>query len=312
MADEQVAVLIDVENVGLNSIQWLFDQVSEFGRIIVKRAYADWSAAGNKRDEILELGIEPIHLYHGTKTKNSSDIRLVIDAIDLLYQVNVDSFVIVSADSDFVPLAIRLRAAGKTVIGAGRRSAAASSLVMSSDRYIDLDQAVQTATPPPVHAEHEESHEALLARALSVADDDGRTTGSKLHQTMRRLDPGFDVRTLGFSSFSRFLAASDQVKVTRTSGSGDMIVEIADTGSAQGASATPGDSWDSKVDDAWSKTAMKSGQKIPGTTAATAAAQMLGHAKLSDSPYRTLQKLLDASPALNEKWARNRSTIIRR
>ena len=103
MADQQIAVLIDYENVGLESIQWLFDQVSEMGRIIVKRAYADWSGATSQqdRDRILELGIEPIHLFHTTRTgKNSSDIRLVTDAIDLLYQSPVDTFVIASADSE--------------------------------------------------------------------------------------------------------------------------------------------------------------------------------------------------------------------
>ena len=81
MADPQVAVLIDFENVGLTSLQWLFDQISDVGRIIVKRAYADWTATSKGRDQLLELGIEPIHLFHSSGSgKNSSDIRLVIDA----------------------------------------------------------------------------------------------------------------------------------------------------------------------------------------------------------------------------------------
>ena len=85
--ERQVAVLIDFENVGLNSIQWLFDQISDIGRISVKRAYTDWSVVKGKRDQLLHLGIEPIHLFTwGASGKNSSDIRLVIDAVDLLYQ----------------------------------------------------------------------------------------------------------------------------------------------------------------------------------------------------------------------------------
>ena len=70
MADRQLAVLIDVENVGLDSIQWLFDQLSHVGRIIVKRAYGDWSAAGSKRDQLLQLGIEPIQLFHAAQSPN--------------------------------------------------------------------------------------------------------------------------------------------------------------------------------------------------------------------------------------------------
>ena len=115
--DRQIAVLIDVENVGLDSIQWLFDQLADIGRIIVKKAYGDWSVTGSKRDKVLELGIEAIQVYHATPSgKNTSDIRLGIDAVDLLYQSPVDTFVIVSADSDFVPLVSRLRAAGKMVL----------------------------------------------------------------------------------------------------------------------------------------------------------------------------------------------------
>jgi hypothetical protein len=93
MADQQIAVLIDYENVGLNAIQWLFDQISDMGRVTVRRAFADWSVAASQRDQLLELGIEPIHLFHSVKSgKNSSDIRLAIDAIELLYQSPVDTF----------------------------------------------------------------------------------------------------------------------------------------------------------------------------------------------------------------------------
>ncbi len=82
IAERQLAVLIDFENTGLKSIQWLFDQVSDIGRIIVKRAYADWSVEADKRDQLLELGIEPVHLFRSSGGgKNSSDIRLAIDAL---------------------------------------------------------------------------------------------------------------------------------------------------------------------------------------------------------------------------------------
>src|SRR3990172_7299499 len=101
MADQQIAVLIDYENVGLGSIRWLFDQISDIGRIVVKRAYADRSAENTRRDrgQVLELGIEPVILFHSAASgKNSSDIRLAIDAVDLLHGSSfIDTFVIVSA-----------------------------------------------------------------------------------------------------------------------------------------------------------------------------------------------------------------------
>ena len=115
LTEAQIAVLIDLENISLNTIQWLFDQISDVGRVILKKAYADWSLEASKRDQLLELGIEAIPLMRSTSGgKNASDIRLAIDAVDLLYTSPVDAFVIVSSDSDFVPLVSKLRGAGKT------------------------------------------------------------------------------------------------------------------------------------------------------------------------------------------------------
>ena len=186
MADPQVAVLIDFENVGLTSLQWLFDQISDVGRIIVKRAYADWTATSKGRDQLLELGIEPIHLFHSSGSgKNSSDIRLVIDAVDLLHSSPVDTFVVVSADSDFVPLVSRLRSAGKIVIGAGRQAVVSRSLVLSCDRYLYLDH-----TEEPLVGDSPTGSSlanSLLVRAVEAAmDDQGKVVGSKLYQTLQR------------------------------------------------------------------------------------------------------------------------------
>lgn len=232
MADQQIAVLIDYENVGLNSIQWLFDQISDVGRVIVKRAYADWSTTASKlgRDKLLELGIEPIHLFHSAGSgKNSSDIRLATDAVDLLYQSPVDTFVIVSADSDFVPLVSKLRAAGKTVIGAGRQAVVSRTLVTSCDRYFYLDQnsTQTTVSPARKRSPQRQPIDSLLVRAVKATmDEQGRTLGSKLRQTLQRLDPSFDFRALGHSTFSKYLEASPEVKVTRPRGPGDVVVEL--------------------------------------------------------------------------------------
>lgn len=312
MTDRQIAVLVDFENVGLSSIQWLFDQISDVGRIIVKRAYADWSVARERRDQLLELGIEPIHLFHSTRTgKNSSDIRLVIDAVDLLYESPVDTFVIVSSDSDFVPLVSKLRAGGKTVIGAGRRAAAPRTLVISCDRYFYLEESGNAAEGAKPAKEVETG--SLLERAVrAVMDGQGRAGGSRLHQTLQRLDPGFDFRTLGYSTFTRYLEASPEVKVSRPRGPGDVVVELAETEPApQGVHTEPGE-WGPRIDALWSKRASRAGQALAGSTAAADAATVLGASKLSSSRYKTLRRLLDASDHLSSRWSLNMSRIIRR
>ena len=93
--ESQIAVLIDFENVGLNSIQGLFDQLSDIGRIIIKKAYADWSTLKTPREQLFDLGVEPVLVLKSTSGgKNSSLIRRTIDAGDLMLQTTVDTFVI--------------------------------------------------------------------------------------------------------------------------------------------------------------------------------------------------------------------------
>ena len=228
MADQQVAVLIDYENVGLNAIQWLLDQIADVGRVIVKRSYGDSSATSRKqRDQLLELGIESIHVSRATSAgKNASDIRLSIDAIELLYQSPVDTFVIVSSDTDFVPLVNKLRSSGKTVIGAGRQATVSRALVTSCDRYFYLDTDGNLSEEEP--SSQKADSDSLLVRAVTVAmDDEGKVLGSKLRGTMQRLDPGFDFKALGYTTFSKYLEASPEVTMTRPRGrGGDVSVEL--------------------------------------------------------------------------------------
>ncbi len=377
-AERQIAVLIDFENVGLGSIQWLFDQVSDIGRITVKRAYADWADQRNKAagDQLLQLGIEPIHRPPSAAAgKNSSDIRLVIDAVELAYQSPVDTFVIASSDSDFAPLVSKLRAAGKVVFGAGRREATSRTLVISCDRYLYLEQdqsqprRARPGRPPKRQQQQQQPINDLLARAVKASiDEHGKVVGSRLHQTIQRLDPGFNFRAMGHSTFTKYLEASPEVKVTRPRGAGDVTVELADqalptqtpttqpaptqdeptqapitrapTTQAEPAQPAPteapttqalptqptptqptltqaeepvdadADVW-ARVDDIWQVRAGEPGGRIPGQRAASDAAQALSVQNLKSSPYKTLQRLLDASEFLRTRWSREGNVIIR-
>jgi uncharacterized protein (TIGR00288 family) len=229
LAEENVAVLVDYENVGLESMESLLDQLSDVGRVIIKRAYADWSVHRNKRDQLLEYGIEAAHHFRSTKqSKNSSDISLTIDAIDLLYSAPVDVFVIVSSDSDFVPLVNKLRSAGKSAIGAGRRGGSSPTLVKSCDRYIYLDEPKPAAQAQRRRRRSSEPQaEGLLRRAIDASmDSEGQVGGSKLYQTMQRIDPSFNYKELGHSTFTRFLESCKTVIVERPADGGDTIVSF--------------------------------------------------------------------------------------
>ncbi|MFC2065903.1 NYN domain-containing protein [Chloroflexota bacterium] len=316
LTDKQIAVLIDLENVGLNRIQWLFDQISDVGRIIVKKAYADWSAESHKRDQLLELGIEPIHLFRSTKGgKNASDIRLAIDAADLLYTSPVDTFVIVSSDSDFVPLVSKLRAAGKIVFGAGEQNKAPSTLVKSCDRYfyLDQDRSIRKRSRKRDSVSKETDAENLIKRAVMASmDEHGRVVGSKLHQMILRLDPSFDYRSYGYSTFTKFLEAFPGLKLIPSKGPGDVIIELPEQTPQAIAELTPSKELWEQIDSAWSKRVEKYGESVPGPMAAADAATALGVDKLSKSQYKTLQGLINASEYLSEKWLREGNTIKKR
>ena len=348
MAEDNVAVLIDYENTGLDSVQYLLDQLSDVGRVIIRRAYADWSIERGKRDQLLELGIEARHLFRSTRSgKNSSDILLTMDAIELLYGHDLDTFVIVSSDSDFVPLVSKLRGAGKTVIGAGRRDVTSATLVKSCDRYIFFDDAEasrqvsrrvpnrtrtrETESPAPSEAP------SLLVRALEAStDEQGQVVGSKLYQTMLRIDPSFNYKAMGHRTFTHYLESSQEIKVERPQGRGDVVVQLnhsrdadtreagsreagsrdtgsRDTGSRDvGPSASNGSlspNWERDVDSAWSRR-IRNG-RLSGQAAAVAAAQALDKSSLKTAGYRSLDKLLDSSPFLRTKWRRDGNAIHR-
>ncbi len=333
MADANVAVLIDYENVGMGAIQYLLDQLSDVGRVIIKRAYADWSVPvqRGKQDQLLELGIEPIHQYLSNRSgKNSSDIRLAIDAIDILYGSPVDTFVIVSSDSDFVPLIGKLRAVGKTIIGAGRREATSTTLVKSCDRYIFLDDATPSASSNARRrrspaATRQPEPTSLLIRAVEASTDDrGQVVGSKLYQSMLRIDPSFNFRTKGHRTFAQYLESEPSVRIVRPRDGGDLIVQLAGTPdlvngpripandrqpeAAQVGASGPAE-WDKEIDQAW---ASRERSNLTGPAAASDAAKVLGAEKLSVSRFPSLEKLLGASNYLRSKWRREGNKIIKK
>lgn len=306
--ESQIAVLIDFENVGLNPIQGLFDQLSDVGRIIIKKAYADWSS-NIPREQLFELGIEPVLVLKSTSSaKNSSDIQLTIDAVELIFQSSVDTFVIVSSDKDFVPLITKLRAAGKVVIGAGRKDITPKNLVRSCDKYIYFEQVDLNAVPQKSESP---SLDELLERGVKASRDAyGRVFGSKLHSTLQRLDPSFNYQTYGYSTFAKLLEATPVVNVKRPNRVGDVTIELNEPFLESATTPIVSD-LAGLINDAWTKRAPDPGKAIAGPVAASDAAKVLKVPKLSLSPYKTLQKLLDTNEYLNKKWKRTKNMIIR-
>ena len=121
--ERKLALLIDSDNVSQKYLNGIFDELSQYGTITYRRIYGDFTSQANARwsGKLLEKSITPIQQFSNTTGKNATDSALIIDAMDLLYNSNVDGFCIVSSDSDFTRLASRLRESGKIVIGMGEK-----------------------------------------------------------------------------------------------------------------------------------------------------------------------------------------------
>lgn len=150
--DTQVAVFIDYDNIEISveesfgktaDVDWhrIFNYASQVGRVVVRRAYADWAEAANRQRQLLSLGVELVHV-NSKRGKNAADIRIVLDVMELFYNGS-DSFthvLLVSGDGDFTELVHRLRAQGKTVIGMGVSGTTADYLVNACDKFVFYDK----------------------------------------------------------------------------------------------------------------------------------------------------------------------------
>lgn len=138
--DLKLAVLIDADNVPYSNVKGMMEEIAKLGTPTTKRIYADWTKpnANGWKGVLLEHAITPIQQYSYTVGKNSSDSALIIDAMDLLYSGKLDGFCIVSSDSDFTRLAVRLRESGMKVIGIGEKKTP-SSFIVACDRFIYIE-----------------------------------------------------------------------------------------------------------------------------------------------------------------------------
>jgi hypothetical protein len=196
---------------------------ASFGRAIIMRAYGDWSlpALLPWRDVFTEYPITAVQQFHIVSGKNSSDSALNIDAMDVVHQKRVDTFVLVTSDSDFTRLAMRAREEGLRVIGIGRRTAP-RSFVNACEQFLYLEnltpQKIKDETPSRTRStsrnkavvsqekDMSEGRELLLKAAQAWQSEDGLVTGGGLGFLLLRLDPGFSPRNYGMRKLADFVA----------------------------------------------------------------------------------------------------------
>jgi uncharacterized LabA/DUF88 family protein len=218
--DQRIALFIDFENLvtrtGLAAetfdLQPALDALLEKGKVVFRRAYADWTRFSAATQRLHDKGVELIDVPPSTRAgKNGADVRLVIDALELAYlREHIDTFVLASGDSDFVPLANKLRENDRIVIGMAVKEATSPLFVKSCDEFIYLrpgqskrrDGAKEKEKPPREKNVPEVAREAASAILSKAA---GPVNPSAIKAAIVRKEPDFDEREFGFSSFSRLL-----------------------------------------------------------------------------------------------------------
>ena len=234
--NKRLAVLVDADNVSSKWTAAIFKEIATLGDATVRRIYGNFAAdsLSSWRDTLLEYALIPHHQPAYTKRKNSSDIALVIDAMDILHSDRVDGFVLVSSDSDFTRLASRIREEGLDVIGIGKQKTP-ESLRKACKRFIFLENLEETSGPssaassasakgsPPKETNKTESRKMqppskiipLVMEILRTMEEDWVTVGligSHLYQAK----PDFDPRTYGCTKLTDLLDKTGAFEVNRT------------------------------------------------------------------------------------------------
>ena len=245
--DGEVATRLRAARVDVDAI---IDYASSFGRVVVSRAYADWSQPVNAgyHQQLIDRAVDLTQLFPvGPRMKNGADIRLAVDVIEDLFRLgDLTHVVIIAGDSDYIALAQRAKRLGRTVIGVGVAGSTSRSLMSACDEYADYDAILDTSAPPeddepdeptaPVPETSPASDATddrtapaapngdraaqrratqLLMRAMRLIhakkDDEPWLSYGEVKNQMMRLDPAFAERPLGFTSFSDFIASRTSI-----------------------------------------------------------------------------------------------------
>ncbi len=246
--DLRLAVLIDADNVPYSNIKEMLEEIAKYGTPTFKRIYADWTkpTVSGWKGVLLESAITPVQQYSYTTGKNATDSAMIIDAMDILYSGRVDGFCIISSDSDFTRLAIRLREAGMKVFGIGQKKTPVP-FISACDKFIYIEilksDAAITKAPKktrtkasrqkvvePVEAEQEQVTEApaasqpikrvgkemvkLISDSINdLADEQGWVFLGDLGNLVLKKQPDFDSRNYGFKKLVPLIKSLEQFEV---------------------------------------------------------------------------------------------------
>ena len=243
-AEHTLAVFIDFENLALGfkgkkdkrfDIQKVLERLVEKGKIVVKKAYADWTGYSDYKKALHEAAIELIDIPKRAMTgKNSADIRLCVDSIDLCYsKEHIETFVIVSGDSDFSPLVSKLKENGKRVIGLGMKESSSNLLINNCDEFIYYEDLERPLSNPPrieqdLPEKKKEAFQLLVDSVVALGRENKEVLWSSLvKETIKRKKPSFNESYHGYRTFSDLLEDAEKegiIQLRTDSRSGTYVI----------------------------------------------------------------------------------------
>ncbi len=225
--DINIAVLIDGDNIPSAYVKEMLEEIAKYGNPSIKRIYGDWTIPhlSGWKNLLLENAIIPIQQYGYTKGKNSTDSAMIIDAMDVLYSGKVGGFCLVSSDSDFTRLAVRLREAGMLVIGMGEKKTPLP-FIAACDRFIYIEILINDLSLSPSEKKVQSSNKdkglervspkllKLIQSTISdVADDDGWAFLGDVGSLLQKKQPNFDSRNYGFEKLTPFIKSLGKFEI---------------------------------------------------------------------------------------------------
>jgi uncharacterized protein (TIGR00288 family) len=215
-----LAVLIDGDNIPSANIKSMMEEIAKYGNPTIKRIYGDWTkpVLAKWKKLLLENAITPIQQYGYTTGKNSTDSAMIIDAMDILYSEKVDGFCIVSSDSDFTRLAMRLREAGMQVIGIGEKKTP-TPFIVACDKFIYIeilkDQSKELdsengkeLSKSEVDAITNKEIKLIATTITDLSDDDGWAFLGDVGSLLQKKQPNFDPRNYGFQKLTPLIKST--------------------------------------------------------------------------------------------------------
>ena len=218
-ARHTAALLIDFDNVTMGIRSNMGQELRNFldsdiirGKVAVQRAYADWRRYPQYIVPLSEASIDLIFApAYGSSKKNATDIRLAIDALELVFtRPEIETFILLSGDSDFSSLVLKLKEYGKYVIGVGLQESTSDILVQNCDEYYSYNRLSGLTSADDIQTDKHDPWELTTRAVTRMAERGDVMRSDRLKQVMLEMDPGFDERAVGFSRFNRFLGEAAQ------------------------------------------------------------------------------------------------------